>query len=817
MIILLYLLFMVGITAHAAGISLFMGPTQITGVAEPLARGGNLLVPVDLLRHTGAEIVAQSSQSVHFRYSHYDVVVQAESSNAMVNGAEYAMNAKAVTHLGVLFVPINFVADILSLRVSWDQTSTALHLSTRTQEVGETKIPVDVPAPPQPIVLEYPPGSKLAALNNMHPVIPPRPADPVPLPLPTSKVAVTGTAPSVTTTPATQAVADAGAAAAVQETIEATTVAAEAVTEPPVPEPPNIMDRFSDVPLERIWPGQDNQSLTMYAAPEVGAPLFVLAGIKEEQLTVGYLPAPDRLVIDIEGYMPNSGLEPWALAFDNVNRIRVAPYQGKGRVVLDLNYAVSYQVEGHPDGVIIRLSRVLNQVDFTAMPLGGHLALDLPANTPYHTYRLSDPDRWVIDLPNTQLSGEARHVEVDTGPVKSVRVSQFDASTTRIVLDMVGAVTIPFVISEERLTFALHSQVNQISLVNLDAGRQMIIIEGTGRLMGNIFTLQQPNRLVIDLENTWTPHYFGEVRFEQGFVRSLRAAQFQPDTFRIVANIQDRHRAHFVELGLGRVGVLIEAPTLVGSRIVVDAGHGGSDPGAVGRTFGVREADVNLAIATELGRLLSQADAHVYLTRTTDSHLFLSQRPVLSKSFDPDVFVSVHANSTLSGQSANGTETLYWNTMDESRLLAECIQQELVAAIGTLDRGIKQQNLLVLRESAVPAVLVEVAFLSHPEEEAKLADPHFQRQAALGIYNGIVRFHEQNAPIQSERSYELDAAWKEITTESGTYLSIVEPPPASAAAAIADDAAFSTLTHGVYVAYSEAEVRAERLQSGMLP
>ena len=70
-----------------------------------------------------------------------------------------------------------------------------------------------------------------------------------------------------------------------------------------------------------------------------------------------------------------------------------------------------------PDGVIIRLSRVLNQVDFTAMPLGGHLALDLPANTPYHTYRLSDPDRWVIDLPNTQLSGEARHVEVDTGPV----------------------------------------------------------------------------------------------------------------------------------------------------------------------------------------------------------------------------------------------------------------------------------------------------------------------------------------------------------------------------------------------------------------
>lgn len=821
-VMLICFLFATGITAHAASISLFMGPTQITGIAEPLARGGSLLVPVDLLRHVGAEIVAQSSQRVQFRYNHYDVVVQADSNSATVNGAEYAMSTKAVSQLGVLFIPLNFVADILSLRVSWDQKSAALHLNTRTQE---TKLPEAVPEPPQPIVLEHPPGSKLASVNSMHPVIPPRPADPVALPLPTSKT--TGTVTVATVAP-TQVVAStmttAVAPATSQSVTNAPTVAATTVVEPvetvepPAVEPPDIMDYFTEPPLEQIWLGQDNQLLTMYAAPEANAPLFVLAGIKEEQLTVGYLPAPHRLVIDIEGFIPKTGLEPWALTFDNVIRVRVAPYQGKGRVVLDLNYATSYQVESHPDGVIIRLNRVLNQVDFAAMPLGGNLQLDLPANTPYHVYQLSEPDRWVIDLPNTKLNGGMRQIDVDMGPVQSVRVSQFDASTTRIVFDMAGETTIPFVVSTERLEFAMQSQVNRISFVDLDAGRQMIVIEGSGQLKGNIFTLQQPNRLVIDLGNTWTPHYFGEVQIDRGFIQTLRAAQFQPDTFRIVANINERLRAHFVELGMGKVGVLIESPTIVGSRIVIDAGHGGSDPGAIGRTMGVREADVNLAIATELGRLLSQANAEVYLTRSTDSHLFLSQRPVLSKAFDPDVFVSIHANSTLSGQSASGTETLYWNLLDESRLLAESIQQELVAAIGTIDRGIRQQNLLVLRESTVPAVLIEVGFLSHADEEAKLADPVFQKQAAQGIYNGIVRFHESNTQTQGQLPYELDAAWEENTADSRIYLPIVEPPKVPAPeSAETGTTAYSTVAQDIYIAYSEAEVRAERLQSGMLP
>jgi N-acetylmuramoyl-L-alanine amidase len=832
LVILLCLLFVSQITAHAA-ISLFMGPTQITGIAEPLANGGSLLVHVDLLRHVGAEIITQNAQRVHFRYNHYDVTIQADSNMATVNGSEYAMSTKAVSHLGVLFIPLNFLADILSLRVSWDQADAALHLNARSP--GNT-ISVDTLGPPQPIVLETSPGNKVANSPNMHPVIPPSLAVPVPQALPTGKSATTAPAPVAVTAPTVppanvtpvtvatppQAVVNTATTPSTPVvTQSATTAVVDAATpiaEQIVVEPTNIMDTFTDTPVERIWPGQGDQSLTMFSAPEANAPLFVLLGIKQEQLTVGYLPAPHRLVIDIDGFMPKTGLEPWNLAYDNVIRVRVAPYQGKGRVVLDLNYATSYQVESHPEGVIIRLNRRLTQVDFTVEPLGGHLSLDLPANTPYSAYQLSEPDRWVVDLPHTTLVGGTRQMQADKGPIKAVRVSQFDASTTRIVFDMVGKATIPFVVSTERLEFVLQSQVNRISLVDLDSSRQMIVIEGSGQLKGNIFTLQQPNRLVIDLENASTPYYFGEVQINRGFIQTLRAAQFQPDTVRIVANVQDRLRAHFVELGMGKVGILLESPTIIGSRIVIDAGHGGSDPGAIGRVLGVREADVNLAIATQLGQLLSQANASVHLTRTSDSHLFLSQRPVISKSFDPDIFVSIHANSTLQGQSALGTETLYWNLLDESRLLAESIQQELVSVTGTVDRGVKQQNLLVLREATVPAVLVEVAFLSHPEEEAKLADPQFQKLVAQGIYNGIVRFHEQNTQNHLTRPYKIDADWENDVAGSRVYLPIVEPPLASVNESTPNDATEQNpVSADVYVAYSEAEVRAERLQSGLLP
>jgi len=168
---------------------------------------------------------------------------------------------------------------------------------------------------------------------------------------------------------------------------------------------------------------------------------------------------------------------------------------------------------------------------------------------------------------------------------------------------------------------------------------------------------------------------------------------------------------------------------------MIDPGHGGNDSGAVGPS-GAKEKDINLAVAERLHLLMSESGIEAYMTRIGDEEVSLAKRAEKANNISADYFISIHCNAANS-PTAHGTETYHYPGSVKGRALAQAVQQELVSATGLADRGVKEANFYVLRMTAMPAILVELAFLSNPEEERLLATSAFQEKCARAIWAGV--------------------------------------------------------------------------------
>ncbi|MBE0478038.1 N-acetylmuramoyl-L-alanine amidase [Candidatus Aerophobetes bacterium] len=211
-------------------------------------------------------------------------------------------------------------------------------------------------------------------------------------------------------------------------------------------------------------------------------------------------------------------------------------------------------------------------------------------------------------------------------------------------------------------------------------------------------------------------------------------------------------------------------------RIVIDAGHGGKDPGAIGPS-GLREKDITLAIAKKLSELLKQnSQFEVVLTRSSDEFISLDRRAEIANQARGELFISIHANAGWDMRD-RGVETFYnsqyaygegakdvairenaafgandlpfsvqniiWDLIQnqyrqESKELAQIVQEKLAKITGAPDRGVKSAPFYVLRGASMPAVLVEVGFISNPLEEKKLKETEYQKIITTGIHKGIV-------------------------------------------------------------------------------
>ena len=176
--------------------------------------------------------------------------------------------------------------------------------------------------------------------------------------------------------------------------------------------------------------------------------------------------------------------------------------------------------------------------------------------------------------------------------------------------------------------------------------------------------------------------------------------------------------------------------------IVIDPGHGGTDPGAIGVT-GLEEKVVNLEIAVQLQRRLEKAGYNTLLTRRNDFFIPLIERSQLANFKGADLFISLHANSNPKS-TVRGTATYaHWYASEKNWALAWYVQDEIIKRISLIDNGLKAANFSVLRETKMPALLVETAFLSNKIEERLLNSVPFQAKIAAGITAGVKKYFQK--------------------------------------------------------------------------
>jgi N-acetylmuramoyl-L-alanine amidase len=178
-------------------------------------------------------------------------------------------------------------------------------------------------------------------------------------------------------------------------------------------------------------------------------------------------------------------------------------------------------------------------------------------------------------------------------------------------------------------------------------------------------------------------------------------------------------------------------------KVVIDPGHGGHDVGATGAS-GQYEKDFTLSLSKKVKELLEQeTDIEVFMTRADDTHISQESRyrPKYANEINADVFVSIHGN-TFADSNVTGTETFYYHKYSKS--FAEIIHHHLIQATGFKDRGVKKEEFFVLKDTDMPAVLLEIGYLTNPQDESEMLTDSFQNRVAQAIVDGIKEYRMQS-------------------------------------------------------------------------
>ncbi|MEW5899826.1 MAG: N-acetylmuramoyl-L-alanine amidase, partial [Bacillota bacterium] len=303
------------------------------------------------------------------------------------------------------------------------------------------------------------------------------------------------------------------------------------------------------------------------------------------------------------------------------------------------------------------------------------------------------------------------------------------------------------------------SPVIKLAVTSKDE-RTRVEVTCTQKVTYHVFRLRDPDRLVMDIQGVRPGDLPASQAIDTKTVSTLRVGWFSrdPDVTRLVFDLKEQvlYRTEAAP-DQKKIGLEIFVPNLKdafnGVKIALDPGHGGADPGAIGGTLGLQEKVINYDVARRAAGLLTAYGARVVLTRSGDYEVDLYARPEKANSAGADLFVSIHMNANTSAQ-LSGTTTYYARSsangaerLAKSRRLAEHIQSALVSALRLEDKGVRQADFVVIREAAMPAALIEAAFLSNPAEERLMATEQFRENTARAIVQGIGAYliDQQNA------------------------------------------------------------------------
>ena len=490
------------------------------------------------------------------------------------------------------------------------------------------------------------------------------------------------------------------------------------------------------------------------------------------RLTGSFLTSPDRYFVDIPGVRIGLSEDQRTLEVDDPILLRVRASQNLPdpptvRVVLDMDRAFRYSVSRDPKDftrVIIAPAFKIESAELVRTPDGGFVRI-LSDGGPvsYQINYYLEPDRIVIDLANSFLVPGAFEISNDDHYfVKSIRASQNQPDTVRVVIDLRRPYPFTSYVpdgSPNELRVAFGKMVYAPEIIDTPTSvliRVRSSQPNSGSVWADSFESER-HRLVIDFENSFFGFDPADVGVDNELISGFRAGRFQAHVVRMVFDLTRFCAYSMPRSEDGNVIVVQLYKTLetavFGRKIVIDPGHGSlrsvdpdGGPGAVRTLDGetVMEKDLNLSVALKLRDLLKAAGANVLLTRETDVGVTLRDRWALSDSHQAEIFVSLHHNATPAEWSdKRGVEVFHKPGDEVSQSLAKAISLELSKATDQNSNYVgvhPAMRLAVVENVKAPAVLVEVAYMSCLDDLKRIVTDEFQKCAAEGIYNGLVRF-----------------------------------------------------------------------------
>lgn len=378
---------------------------------------------------------------------------------------------------------------------------------------------------------------------------------------------------------------------------------------------------------------------------------------------------------------------------------------------------------------------------------------------------LTNPARVVFDIPNAIANSDLKNKEFKLGE-DSIKIGQFEANKVRIVITSKTLEKyFPIFSSDGQSIFFSNTESIDIDslLPNTTDAASYYIRKLVPSGDEFIVAFNAPVVYSIRRDNTkLTVNFYNALRYnEQTFKNTIANTDLKDMKIDLLPKIGLKltlplERENSVKCFLGSDGRAVKIvftgiklkktvflptkdivlPKCTGKHaVVLDPGHGGSDYGAI--RAGINEKDINLDVAKRVEALLVSKGVSVAMTRETDQTVSLQARTVFTENNCPDIFVSVHVNSSVRPE-ITGVETHYYHP--NSVNLAQTIHADLVSAVKSPDRGLFKSRFYVINHTNVPAVLVEIGFISNSEERAELVSEQRKQQTATAIADGILKY-----------------------------------------------------------------------------
>ena len=499
-------------------------------------------------------------------------------------------------------------------------------------------------------------------------------------------------------------------------------------------------------------------------------PKVKINGTKNLKYSTKTLENPNRLVIDIDDARLSlkdnisfeNGVGSINVNSNLISKIDVSQFSttpDKVRITIHLTEKANFDIVTSDDGKSLILSFVKKVGKIEKEIIDGKEALVIHNEGRPETkvMKFNNPERIVLDLMDSSLEG-GNYLEYDynVGFIKKVRVSQFTPDNlykpndriVRVVLDVKKGINDPNVkidTYDNKIVIIPETSIWEIINYSTEGNNRLVSINANKETdydveydsYGKTMTISIPSKN-IDLKEDY-------LSIKDGLINDISVKEIG-DSTKIIINF--RRGIDYTILSKTKdrkITVKIKRDENVKPSdrvIVIDPGHGGKDPGAVQN--GVKEKDINLSVSQKLDAGLKTEGYTTIMTRDTDTFIELKDRAKIANDEQVDIFISIHSNSHTNGD-IDGIQVLY-NTSKkdaDSLSLANTIMDELVKGTGAKSKGvIERPRLVVLNQTKMPAVLIELGFISNPQEAQKLNDSAYQDLLVESIIKGIERYFE---------------------------------------------------------------------------